>query len=79
MFSLIGRNLKPTENKLGWLGIGKSAMGWQQKVDGYDKGTLYVVYPVIFRTLQSYDLFQSNPTRDFHIHGRLINTTEYTM
>ena len=29
MFSLICRNLKPTENKLGWLGIGKSAMGWQ--------------------------------------------------
>lgn len=32
------------------LGTGKGAMAWQQKVDGYDKDTLYIVHPVIFRT-----------------------------
>lgn len=60
MLSFIGGNLKKNlKVELGLLGTGKDAMAWQQKVDGYDKDRLYVVYPALFRTFQNYDLNHS--------------------
>lgn len=55
MLPFIGRNItKNLKVELGLLlGTGKNAMAWQLKVDGYDKDTLYIVYPVIFRTFKT--------------------------